>query len=65
MIEGVETQIERTNRRKTIGLEIHPGPVVRVLAPSSLSDEQLKNALEKKSSWIHQNLKDSRVKEKF
>ena len=63
MIDVVETQIERTARRKTIGLEIHPGPVVRVLAPASITDDQLRSALESKITWIHENLSDSRVKE--
>lgn len=65
MIEGIETKIERTKRRKTIGLEIHPGPILKVLSPEFLSDEQISKALEGRKNWIYEKAGIiSKVKEK-
>ncbi|WP_164848498.1 M48 family metallopeptidase [Halobacteriovorax sp. HLS] len=59
MIEGIETKIERTKRRKTIGFEIQPGNIVRILVPVSIDDSYVEKILEKKAVWIQQKVDEA------
>lgn len=59
MIDGIETTIERTKRRKTIGFEIQPGNNLRVLVPESMDDQKLKQLIHNKKGWIYQKVEEA------
>jgi predicted metal-dependent hydrolase len=52
LIEGITTTIERTKRRKTIGFEIKPGGIVRVLAPIHLDESYVEKMIISRKTWI-------------
>ncbi len=59
MIDGIETKIERTKRRKTIGFEILPGNSLRILVPDSIDDEKLERVIHHKKGWIYQKVEEA------
>lgn len=53
MIEGLTIVIEKTERRKTVSIFIERDGSVRVLAPATVSDEIIENAVKSKAYQIH------------
>tara|TARA_A100000171_G_C2135729_1_gene150062 strand:+ start:108 stop:848 length:741 start_codon:yes stop_codon:yes gene_type:complete len=53
--------VRRTNRQKTISLEIKKG-VVRLLVPKTLSKEKIQEILDRRHSWIEQKLQEDKIK---
>ena len=48
----IEYQLKKSPRRRTISIHIHPDCSIRVLAPSSLADEQVSTYVDSKRRWI-------------
>lgn len=56
ILEGIHITIERTKRRKTVSIFIERNGSVRVLAPSSSTDEIIENAIKSKEYQIFTKL---------
>ena len=56
ILDGVKLKIERTERRKTLSIFIERDGSVRVLAPQTISDEKLREAVESKQYQIFTKL---------
>lgn len=54
---GFNLEVRRTNRRKTISIQVIDG-TVRVLAPHRVLDADIATLLEEKSTWITRKLQD-------
>ncbi len=59
MLEGITTKIERTKRRKTIGFEVKPGSIVRILVPDTVDDLYLDKVIRERATWIYQKVEDA------
>ena len=56
ILEGIEIIIEKTERRKTVSIFIERDGSVRVLAPSSATDDKIENAIKAKEYQIFTKL---------
>lgn len=56
ILEGINIKVEKTNRRKTMSIYIERDGSVRVLAPSSISDTKIENAVKAKQYQIFSKL---------
>ena len=56
MLEGIDITIEKTERRKTLSIFIERNGSVRVLAPATLSDEKIEEAVKAKQYQIFTKL---------
>ena len=54
-LDGVRIDVERTNRKKSVSIQVGPGRV-RVLAPKRLADRHIRRLLEKREPWIREQL---------
>ena len=54
-LDGVTVDVERTNRKKTVSIQVGPGRV-RVIAPKRLAERQIRKILEKREPWIREQL---------
>lgn len=59
MLEGVTTQIERTKRRKTIGFEVKPGSIVRILVPETVHDSYIDKVIRNYTTWIYRKVEEA------
>lgn len=50
--ECLEFTLERTTRRKTVGIFVAPDGTVSVLAPRAADDERVEHILRRRMSWI-------------
>ena len=55
-LEGIDIAIEKTERRKTVSIFIERDGLVRVLAPTTASDETIENAVKAKEYQIYTKL---------
>lgn len=55
-LEGIDIKIEKTDRRKTVSIFIERDGSVRVLAPSTSSDEKIEEAVKSKQYQIFKKL---------
>jgi predicted metal-dependent hydrolase len=55
-LEGIDIKIEKTDRRKTVSIFIERDGSVRVLAPASLNDDIIENAVRAKQYQIFTKL---------
>jgi predicted metal-dependent hydrolase len=56
ILEGINITIEKTERRKTVSIFIERDGSVRVLAPSTVTDDKIKNAIKAKEYQIFTKL---------
>ena len=54
-LAGFTIDVERTNRKKTVSIQVGPGRV-RVIAPKRLAERQIRKILEKREPWIREQL---------
>ncbi len=54
-LDGVTVNVERTDRKKTVSIQVGPGRV-RVIAPIRLADRHIRRLLEKREPWIREQL---------
>jgi hypothetical protein len=59
VLEGITTQIEKTKRRKTIGFEVIPGSIVRILVPEAVTESYLEKVIRDKATWIYQKVEEA------
>jgi predicted metal-dependent hydrolase len=52
----IEFQVIRRPRRRTASISVKPDGTVRVLVPASLSDDQVTELVERKSTWIQNKI---------
>ncbi|MBN2282209.1 MAG: M48 family metallopeptidase [Candidatus Marinimicrobia bacterium] len=70
-LEGINIKVEKTDRRKTVSIFIERDGSVRVLAPSTTSDEKIEEAVKARQYQIFsklakwQELNEGRVNRKF
>ena len=70
-LEGIDIKIEKTNRRKTVSIFIERDGSVRVLAPSTTSDEKIEEVVKAKQYQIFtklakwQELNQGKINRKF
>jgi len=55
-LEGIDIKIEKTDRRKTVSIFIERDGSVRVLAPASLDNDKIEDAIRSKQYQIFQKL---------
>lgn len=54
-LDGVRITVERTNRKKTVSIQVGLDRV-RIIAPKRLPDRQIRRILEKREGWIREQL---------
>ena len=59
-----EIEVKRTNRRKSASISLQ-GNLVRFTVPKSLSEERIKELINKRSDWIKNKLKEQSLKPLF
>ncbi|MEJ6952376.1 M48 family metallopeptidase [Natronospora cellulosivora (SeqCode)] len=60
----IEYDIIRTNRKKTIGIQIDPDEGVIVRSPKRVSDQDIEDLLKRKSKWIIRKMDEmAKIKE--